>query len=57
MLTTAFTPYSEENMTGYLAGTLDDAGRPSPDAAEPAALAPRARPVAGQPADPRQPRA
>jgi uncharacterized membrane protein (UPF0182 family) len=29
MLTTAFTPYSEENMTGYLAGTLDDAGRPS----------------------------
>ena len=29
MLTTAFTPYSEENMTGYLAGTLDDAGRPT----------------------------
>jgi uncharacterized membrane protein (UPF0182 family) len=28
MLTTAFTPYSEENMTGYLAGTVDDAGRP-----------------------------
>jgi uncharacterized protein len=28
MLTTVFTPYSEENMTGYLAGSVDGRGRP-----------------------------
>jgi uncharacterized membrane protein (UPF0182 family) len=29
MLTTMFTPYSEENLSGYLTGTLDALGRPS----------------------------
>jgi uncharacterized protein len=29
MLTTLFTPYSEENLTGYLAGSVDALGRPS----------------------------
>ena len=29
MLTTMFTPYSEENLSGYLAGTVDALGRPS----------------------------
>jgi uncharacterized membrane protein (UPF0182 family) len=29
MLTTMFTPYSEENLSGYLTGTLDGRGRPS----------------------------
>jgi uncharacterized protein len=28
MLTTLFTPYSEENLTGYLAGSVDALGRP-----------------------------
>ena len=28
MLTTAYTPYSEENLTGYLAGSVDARGRP-----------------------------
>jgi uncharacterized membrane protein (UPF0182 family) len=28
MLTTVFTPYSEENLTGYLAGSVDASGRP-----------------------------
>jgi uncharacterized membrane protein (UPF0182 family) len=28
MLTTMFTPYSEENLSGYLTGSLDAAGRP-----------------------------
>jgi uncharacterized membrane protein (UPF0182 family) len=29
MLTTMFTPYSEENLSGYLTGTVDELGRPS----------------------------
>jgi uncharacterized protein len=29
MLTTMFTPYSQENLSGYLTGTLDGRGRPS----------------------------
>jgi uncharacterized protein len=29
MLTTLFTPYSEENLSGYLAGSVDALGRPS----------------------------
>ena len=29
MLTTMFTPYSEENLSGYLTGTVDALGRPS----------------------------
>jgi uncharacterized membrane protein (UPF0182 family) len=29
LLTTLFTPYSEENLTGYLAGSVDANGRPS----------------------------
>jgi uncharacterized membrane protein (UPF0182 family) len=29
LLTTPYTPYSRENMTGYLAGAVDDDGRPS----------------------------
>jgi uncharacterized protein len=29
MLTTMFTPYSEENLSAYLTGTLDGRGRPS----------------------------
>jgi uncharacterized protein len=28
MLTTLFTPYSEENLSGYLAGSVDASGRP-----------------------------
>jgi uncharacterized membrane protein (UPF0182 family) len=29
MITTTFTPHGQENMTGYLAGFVDDGGRPS----------------------------
>ena len=28
MLTTVFTPHSQENLSGYLTGTMDDGGRP-----------------------------
>ena len=56
MLTTMFTPYSEENLSGYLAGHGRSSGRPSLTQLS----LPRSRRVLGPsqvtPADPRQPR-
>ena len=56
MLTTMFTPYGAENLSGYLAGTLDPGGRPRLTQLS----LPRSRrvlgPGAGHAPDPRKPR-
>ena len=48
-------PHSQENLSGYLTGTMDAGGRPRLTQLTLAARAPGARPLPGQPADPRHP--